>query len=185
MKLFEWFSNGKAKGAAIPATPAILPPETDNVPSKTSKNSGNSDGCAFPQPTLVARERELYINKIDKFITADERIPERERTHASTAIPAIFAIPARRPTAPLPWHGRMQTLADWFLAHVDELPTAPFDLGVGVHIVEPAKCYAMLRRDLAGGPNGPRAKTGALEADLTALMERWAIQQEDRPMTTT
>jgi hypothetical protein len=66
----------------------------------------------------------------------------------------------------------------WFLAHVDELPTAPFDLGKGVHIADPDRFYAMLRLDIGAGPTGPRGHSGAVEDDLTALMERWAIMTE-------
>jgi hypothetical protein len=78
----------------------------------------------------------------------------------------------------LPWSERMQTLTDWFVSHVAELPTAPFDLSLGIHIAEPARFYAVLQLDIDAGPNGARGRSGALEDDLTAIMERWAIQNE-------
>ncbi len=78
------------------------------------------------------------------------------------------------------WNERMARLIALFLAHTADLPTAPFFLGMGIHIADPDRFYEKLRCDIASGPTGPRARTGAakdetsaLEDDLTKLMEQW------------
>lgn len=52
------------------------------------------------------------------------------------------------------------------------LPPAPFALD-GLHktVTDAGRFLAALRRDVAMGPDGPRARTGALQADLEALAE--------------
>ncbi len=78
-----------------------------------------------------------------------------------------------------PWNDRMQSLTSWFLEHVHELPTEPFQRGPGISVSDPAKFYLALRVDIESSPTGPRGRTGVLEDELTALLQCWAIQREE------
>ncbi len=71
------------------------------------------------------------------------------------------------------WDAEMLTLIRWFLG--THPPTEPFELSKGVTVIRPALWWTATRRDIAAGPNGPRARTGALQQDLrrlAALMKR-------------
>ncbi len=48
-------------------------------------------------------------------------------------------------------------------------PTEPFELSKGVTVIKPALWWTVLRRDIAAGPNGPRAHYGSLKEDLRRL----------------
>ena len=52
----------------------------------------------------------------------------------------------------------------------DDLPI-PFDLRPGVKVIDAARFLAQLRRDIALGPRGPRARFGALQGDLVRLRD--------------
>ncbi len=71
------------------------------------------------------------------------------------------------------WDAEMLTLIRWFLG--THPPSAPFELSRGVTVLKPALWWTSLRRDLAAGPRGPRARYVALQQDLrrlAALMKR-------------
>ncbi len=71
------------------------------------------------------------------------------------------------------WDAEMLTLIRWFLG--TQPPTEPFELSKGVTVIRPALWWTATRRDIAAGPNGPRARYGALQQDLrrlAALMKR-------------
>ncbi len=55
----------------------------------------------------------------------------------------------------------------WFLNA--ELPQEPFSLSLWEFICNPKKYYDFLKLDIAFGPEGPRARTGALQNDLKRL----------------
>lgn len=39
---------------------------------------------------------------------------------------------------------QLRCLIDGFVAHVEELPSLPFDLGAGMHLADPSMFYASL-----------------------------------------
>ncbi len=68
---------------------------------------------------------------------------------------------------------RANSDAGWFLSlPVDTLPVEPFALAPGRTIKDPAKFFAVLRRDLQRGPDAPRARYGAIQNDLQRLRAR-------------
>ncbi len=71
------------------------------------------------------------------------------------------------------WDTETLTLIKWFLG---THPLAePFGLCRGVTVLKPALWWTAMRRDIAAGPGGPRARYGALQQDLrrlAALMKR-------------
>ncbi len=71
------------------------------------------------------------------------------------------------------WDSETAALVEWF--ERTPAPTQPFQLSPGVFVARPAHFWEALRRDIAAGPSGPRAKYGALQQDLrrlAALMKR-------------
>ncbi len=63
--------------------------------------------------------------------------------------------------------GDASALVEWFLT--TEPPSQSFELCKGVVIANPALWWTALMRDIAEGPNGPRASCGAMQADLRRL----------------
>jgi hypothetical protein len=83
------------------------------------------------------------------------------------APPGTEIIPHRVP----PWDDATHDLIRWFQAHRDRLPQAPFALHPWVKVDAPATFYGALEQDIAAGPRGARARTGALATDLHRLRE--------------
>jgi len=69
------------------------------------------------------------------------------------------------------WGQEMKELVDWFVT-IDPGWVRPFNLEPHLRIDDPVKYFASLRRDIAAGPSGARARTGALHDDLRKLKER-------------
>lgn len=65
------------------------------------------------------------------------------------------------------WPPEIQLLINWFLK-LDPGSIAPFYLEPHRR-EDPVKFFRSLRRDIAAGPTGPRAKDGALQEDLRKL----------------
>ena len=65
------------------------------------------------------------------------------------------------------WDPETRHLVEWF-EHTPA-PAQPFQLAPGVFVARPRHFWEALRRDIAAGPNGPRARTGALREDLLKL----------------
>lgn len=65
------------------------------------------------------------------------------------------------------WAEPMEDLVKWFPnAHFAQ---ESFYLSESEHILNPEKYYTALKRGIEAGPNGPRARTGALQDDLQRL----------------
>ncbi len=75
------------------------------------------------------------------------------------------------------WDSETAALVEWF--ERTPAPAQPFRLAPGVFVARPAHFWEALRRDIAAGPNGPRARYGALQSDLRRLHD----QQEITPPT--
>ena len=73
------------------------------------------------------------------------------------------------------WDSEMARLIEWFLTV--EVPRQPIEISRGVTYLLPEKSFARLRLDIAEGPGGPRAYTGALQADLRKLWAYFSLQE--------
>ncbi|MEO8495286.1 MAG: hypothetical protein ABI614_09460 [Planctomycetota bacterium] len=70
------------------------------------------------------------------------------------------------------WPADVAALADFvLLLSVDDLPAAPFDDGPAATVVDAAKYLRWLQADVRRGPNGPRARYGAIQDDLRRLRD--------------
>ena len=65
------------------------------------------------------------------------------------------------------WPPEVQSLVDWFLAF--DPPKESFYLVPHLRIDNPVKFFQSLRLGVETGPRGPRARRGALQADLLNL----------------
>ena len=72
------------------------------------------------------------------------------------------------------WDSEMARIIEWFLTI--EPPSRPFELCQGVTVARPALWWIAIRQDIAEGPSGPRAYTGALQADLRKLWSYFTVQ---------
>lgn len=73
------------------------------------------------------------------------------------------------------WDSEMARLIEWFLT--TEPPGQPFEISRGVTVARPDIWWDSLRQDIAEGPSGPRAYTGALQADLRKLGSYFSLQR--------
>ncbi len=71
--------------------------------------------------------------------------------------------------ASLRWGAEIAALIAWFLG--THPPSEPFELYQGVTVLRPDRFWEFLKGDIAGGPAGARARTGALQKDLRRLTE--------------
>ncbi len=93
--------------------------------------------------------------------------PRVEATH-STREGAGEAHPATTGAGRSPsWDPETAGLVEWF--ERTPAPDQPFQLFPGVFVARPAHFWEALRRDLAAGPDGARARYGALQQDLRRL----------------
>jgi len=69
------------------------------------------------------------------------------------------------------WPPEVQVLMDWFMEL--EPPKTPFYLEPHIHVIDPEKFFVSLRREIQTGPTGPRARMGALQADLRVLRAKF------------
>jgi hypothetical protein len=77
----------------------------------------------------------------------------------------------REPADEPRWEPEVAHLITWFQSVT--LPAEPFELSLGVRVVDPALAYAALRASIAAGPKGARAQSGALADDLRHLQAVW------------
>ena len=68
------------------------------------------------------------------------------------------------------WDAETLRLIEWFRSVTP--PTEPFDLCRGVVILDPVRWWRSIEGDIASGPNGPRARYGAVQGDLRRLHAR-------------
>ena len=65
------------------------------------------------------------------------------------------------------WNSETRQLIDWFTAATS--PAEPFELCRGVTIRDPAQWWQSIRCYIECGPDGPRARYGAVQGDLRRL----------------
>ena len=68
------------------------------------------------------------------------------------------------------WDTETQRLIAWFRTATP--PAEPFELCRGVTILDPARWWRSIEGDIEFGPNGPRARYGAVQRDLRKLHAR-------------
>jgi hypothetical protein len=119
-------------------------------------------------PEELLEELRLQKNELLAVLTA-----------ALSSAAQLTAAPEPPPEPAPAWDERTQELVTWFGEHQHELPREPFYLCAGVRIADIGLFYESMTRDIAAGPSGPRARSGALLDDLLLLNERWCLQHQD------
>jgi len=92
-------------------------------------------------------------------------------SHTPKAKPTIAEIVESEKNVKAIWPSEVQVLMDWFMEL--ESPVAPFYLEPHRKVIDPEKFFASLRREIQTGPTGPRARMGALQADLRVLRAKF------------
>jgi hypothetical protein len=105
------------------------------------------------KPQLV----ELLRERVSRADVAETFAPSGGRSEA------LFGIERHEWTRP------ELALIEWFGTWAP--PAQPFALSDGVLVRDPVIFAEALRRDIASGPGGGRARTGALQDDLNRLLE--------------
>ena len=79
----------------------------------------------------------------------------------------VLPRPIRVVEPPPEWSPEDAALVEWYRSHRDEIPAAPFQLSPGVTVVDRELFLAVIDRDVAAGPGGPRRRV--LGEELAAL----------------
>ena len=93
---------------------------------------------------------------------------ERNELNEISLPPGCEAAPSIDPSAE-GWDGETSRLIDWF--STTTAPAEPFELCQGVTILDPARWWRSIEGDIEPGPNGPRARYGAVQSDLRKLYD--------------
>ncbi len=75
--------------------------------------------------------------------------------------------------ASLRWGAETAALVAWFLGTPP--PPEPFELYRGVTVLRPDRFWESLEADIAGGPGGARARSGAFQKDLRRLAKLFGV----------
>ncbi len=148
----------------------------DWKPPQTPIQRGDKSDRTPPNP-LLAPLSPRQLGALDgESASVDHPSPE-SRGIQKTPPKALIQRTAKGDKSPRPteetWDGEMAELVRWFLG--THPPNEPFALTKAVVVLKPALWWTATRRDIAAGPNGPRARYGALQSDLRrlgALMKR-------------
>ncbi len=100
-------------------------------------------------------------------IEAPEPLPDDLVDRLRANKPEIVAMLAGHADKRGGWDEETAALIAWFMT--THPPTKPFELCRGVVILKPVPWWTALKRDIAEGPKGPRARYGAVQADLRRL----------------
>ncbi len=100
-------------------------------------------------------------------IEAPEPLPDDLMDRIRANKPEIVAMLAGHADKRGAWDADTARLIEWFQRTPP--PDKPFDLCKGVTVARPDIWWTALMRDIAEGPNGPRARYGAVQADLRRL----------------
>jgi hypothetical protein len=82
---------------------------------------------------------------------------------------AVTLLQRDKDTRRAEWPAEVKALIDRFI--ISTVPESPFQLNAHTHVIDADLFYATLRRDIETGPNGPRARYGALQCDLMDLRD--------------
>ncbi len=75
------------------------------------------------------------------------------------------------------WSARIQAIIDWFRLNKETLPVDQFCLDACTTVVNPKIFYAQLEIDITRGPQGPRARYGALQDTLEKLKNTVEVKE--------
>lgn len=126
--------------------------------------SGNFDMSGTAQQLLAeARQSGAHITLAGNRIRVRATAPPPgliERLRARK--PELVAVLRREQSAG--WDAETARLIAWFVEA--RPPARPFELMPGVTVMQPARWWTSIHADIAEGPRGPRARWGALQANL-------------------
>ena len=98
-------------------------------------------------------------------LSAPQKPPDLVLRELENHKPEILAHLAR----PIIWGDALTVWISWFMEA--EPPMEPFELHKAVMVARPALFWKALKGDVLAGPAGPRAQTGAMQADIKRLFE--------------
>ncbi len=124
-------------------------------------------------------------DKTDKRVCAESETPLKrtDKTDKSPQTPLLSVLSVPNPSVFQPetsetaaaW-GDLAPIVEWFLSA--EPPATPFKLKQGITITDPARWWADIIADIAAGPEGPRARYGALQDDVMRAWQMFGPQAE-------
>lgn len=80
----------------------------------------------------------------------------------------------------LAWDAETQSNIDWFMSMLGKFPTENFEVCPGSTVIDTTVYFEKILMDIQHGPTGPRANTGALQADLRRLRELFSDWKPER-----
>ena len=138
-----------------------------------AKAADRQDKAAYGSASAVAgdhiRDPEASTDPVVNS-TAEPLVPARDLATEAVITPrrSVRKVRSQLLIDPATWPHDAATFAA--LLAPDDLRT-PFDLRPGARVVDATRFLAQLRRDIALGPQGPRARFGALQGDLMRLRD--------------
>ncbi len=130
----------------------------------------------------VAGGQLILLDNGELRVTAPEPLADglvsRLRQHKPEVIDYL-APPAPAPAELSGWDPESRHLIEWFGR--TPAPAQPFRLAPGVFVARPAHFWEALHRDIAAGPDGPRARYGALQQDLRRLAALMKSRESAKP----
>lgn len=122
----------------------------------------------IPQVPVKAKSACYVCGGLEHWRTGGDRQPRKCSTCHPPANPdGIERERLEVETGDEAWDEETAWLLEW--QATAPTPSEAFWLRNGVWVSDPARFMARLRADAAHGPGGPRARTGAFQADLQAL----------------
>ncbi len=122
-------------------------------------------------------------DKTDKRVCAESETPLKrtDKTDKSPQTPLLSVLSVPNPSVfqretkeeIAPW-GDLAPIVEWFLSA--EPPAAPFKLKQGIMISNPQRWWADIAADIAAGPQGPRARYGGVQSDVTRAWQMFGPQ---------
>jgi hypothetical protein len=106
--------------------------------------------------------------KVEEITPVADDKPSPKKTSCTSKVDLTPAVIVDLVAPVSSWSLEMQSLVDWFVK-LELEGIMPFYLEPHIHVADPVKFFASLRREIETGPRGPRARLGALQADLLKL----------------
>jgi len=122
---------------------------------------GDNIRYRYQKPGNPPDKVKLLIDELKKYKAEIVKILKM----GSTITPAEKSLP--QSNAKDSWPPDFEALINWFM--IQEAPIEPFLLEPHIRVVDPAKFYESLQREIKTGPRGPRARMGTLQWDLQKL----------------
>lgn len=151
------------------------PPVDGRVPGRIAPGKGQNPTA---NPTAGPTETEPSVAEKAQMVGLVESLAGRGepagrgRAQAFPRPPGEH-LPGPVPSVPNGWDRQMADLVEWFQGWKKRRAESveSFELAPGRRVSDPVTFLKSLEAEIATGPGGPRAKTGALQADLRRLRE--------------